>query len=128
MRLEPHHVASVYCRIQRRPGSHAKLLIQQSHMLVPRARNQERARDARSSVPNAEATAVGDLSGIAQRRGVAAQVNRLGGFDAVTHNAGVAYREPRGIETEDGLPHVFAVNTLAHYVLTALIEKPRRLV
>ena len=32
------------------------------------------------------------------------------------------------IETEDGLPHVFAVNTLAPYILTALIEKPKRLV
>ena len=32
------------------------------------------------------------------------------------------------IATEDGLPHVFAVNTLAPYILTALIRKPKRLV
>jgi NAD(P)-dependent dehydrogenase (short-subunit alcohol dehydrogenase family) len=30
--------------------------------------------------------------------------------------------------TGDGLPHVFAINTLAPYVLTAVIEKPGRLV
>ena len=43
-------------------------------------------------------------------------------------HAGVGYREPRRIATEDGLPQVFAVNTLAPYILTALIQKPGRLV
>jgi len=46
----------------------------------------------------------------------------------VIHNAGIGYREPRRIATEDGLPPVFAVNTLAPYILTALIQKPKRLV
>ena len=55
-------------------------------------------------------------------------MNELGSFDAVIHNAGVGYREVRRIETEDGLPHVFAVNTLAPYILTALIHRPKRLV
>jgi NAD(P)-dependent dehydrogenase (short-subunit alcohol dehydrogenase family) len=45
----------------------------------------------------------------------------------VIHNAGVGYRE-RQRRTEDGLPHVFAVNALAPYILTALIERPDRLV
>ena len=40
----------------------------------------------------------------------------------------MGYREPRRIATEDGLPQVFAVNTLAPYILTALIQKPKRLV
>jgi len=45
----------------------------------------------------------------------------------VIHNAAVGYREgPR--RTTDGLPHVFAINTLSAYILTALIEKPTRLV
>lgn len=44
------------------------------------------------------------------------------------HNAGVGYREPKRIEIEDGLPHVFAVNILAPYILTALIQSPKRLV
>jgi NAD(P)-dependent dehydrogenase (short-subunit alcohol dehydrogenase family) len=55
-------------------------------------------------------------------------VNRIGQFDAVIHNVGVGYREPQRIETEDGLPHVFAINVMAPYVLTALIERPRRLI
>jgi len=61
-------------------------------------------------------------------RSVASQVNALGAFDAVIHNAGMGYRERRRVATVDGLPQVFAVNTLAPYVLMALIEKPRRLV
>ena len=44
------------------------------------------------------------------------------------HNAGVGYREPGAIETVDGLSHVFAINVLAPYLLTALIARPRRLV
>ena len=46
----------------------------------------------------------------------------------VIHNAAVGYRESRRLATEDGLPHVFAVNTLAPYILTALITPPKRLV
>jgi len=71
---------------------------------------------------------IGDLTSIAQTREVAEQVNGLGLFDAVIHNAAIGYREPRRIATEDGLPQVFAVNTLAPYILTALIKKPKRLV
>ena len=58
---------------------------------------------------------------------VADQVNKLGRFDAVIHNAGVGYREKRA-EMEPGVPSVFAVNVLAPYILTALIDKPKRLV
>jgi NAD(P)-dependent dehydrogenase (short-subunit alcohol dehydrogenase family) len=81
-----------------------------------------------SAVHGAEAVVIGDLTSIAQTRKVAEQVNALGAFDAVIHNAGIGYREPRRIATEDGLPQVFAVNTLAPYILTALIKRPKRLV
>lgn len=106
----------------------AELLIEQGHRVVLHARNEKRGKEAMAAVPQAETVVLGDLSSIAQTRGVAEQVNKLGGFDAVIHNAGVGYREPRRIETEDGLPHVFAVNTLAPYILTALIQRPKRLV
>jgi NAD(P)-dependent dehydrogenase (short-subunit alcohol dehydrogenase family) len=106
----------------------ARLLIEQGHSVVLHARSEQRGDQALAAVPGAQSVVIGDLASIAQTRHVAEQVNRLGSFDAVIHNAGVGYREPRRIATEDGLPHVFAVNTLAPYILTALIEKPKRLV
>src|SRR6516164_1292810 len=59
---------------------------------------------------------------------VAEQVNKLGRFNAVIHNAGIGYREPRQADAEPGVPSVFAINVLAPYILTALIERPDRLV
>ncbi len=106
----------------------AQLLIEQGHAVVLHARNEQRGHTAMSAVPGAEAVVTGDLASITQTRRLAEQVNALGSFDAVIHNAGVGYREPRRVETEDGLSHVFAVNTLAPYILTALIRRPRRLV
>jgi NAD(P)-dependent dehydrogenase (short-subunit alcohol dehydrogenase family) len=106
----------------------AQLLVEQGHSVVLHARNEQRGQEALSAVPGAEGVVVGDLTSMAQTRRVAEQVNALGAFEAVIHNAGVGYREPRRIETEDGLPHVFAVNTLAPYLLTALIRQPKRLV
>jgi NAD(P)-dependent dehydrogenase (short-subunit alcohol dehydrogenase family) len=106
----------------------AQLLIEQGHGVVLHARNEQRGREAQSAVPRAEAVVIGDLTNLTKTRGVAEQVNALGSFDAVIHNAGIGYREPRRIATEDGLPHVFAVNTLAPYILTALIRKPKRLI
>src|ERR1700735_2802578 len=106
----------------------ARLLIEQGHSVVLHARSEQRGDQALAAVPGAQSVVIGDLASIAQTRHVAEQVNRLGSLDAVIHNAGVGYREPRRIATEDGLPHVFAVNTLAPYILTALIEKPKRLV
>src|SRR5580693_515092 len=106
----------------------AQLLVEQGHEVVLHARNQQRGQEALAAVLGAETVVIGDLSGIAETRSVAEQVNELGLFDAVIHNAAVGYREPRRIATEDGLPQVFAVNTLAPYILTALIRKPKRLV
>jgi NAD(P)-dependent dehydrogenase (short-subunit alcohol dehydrogenase family) len=105
----------------------AQRLVAEGHEVVLHARNEERARDARAAVPQAREVLIGDLSSIAEMRAVAEQANASGHFDAVIHNAGVGYRERR-IETVDGLEHVFAINVLAPYVLTALIERPRRLV
>jgi len=106
----------------------AQLLVEQGHSVVLHARNEQRAEQALAAVPGAETVVIGDLASIAQTRGVADQVNRLGLFDAVIHNAGVGYREPGRIATEDGLPQLFAINTLAPYILTALIQRPKRLV
>lgn len=106
----------------------AQLLVEEGHSVVLHARNEQRAKEAMAAIPRAETAVIGDLSSIAQTRGVADQANKLGPFDCVIHNAGVGYREPRRDNTEDGLPHVFAVNTLAPYILTAVIHRPKRLV
>ena len=66
----------------------AQLLIEQGHRVVLHARNERRGEEALAAVPGAEAVVIGDLSSIAQTRSVAEQVNRLGSFDGVIHNAG----------------------------------------
>jgi NAD(P)-dependent dehydrogenase (short-subunit alcohol dehydrogenase family) len=106
----------------------AELLVKDGHQVTVHARNQARAAQVRTRLPGADAVVIGDLSAIEDVRGVAEQVNALGRYDAVIHNAGVGYREPRRIQTADGLSHVFAINVLAPYLLTALITRPQRLV
>ena len=105
----------------------ARLLVEQGHRVTLHARNDTRAADARRSLRQAEDVVVGDFASIAETRRVAEQVNALGRYDAVIHNAGVGYREAR-IETIDGLEHLFAINVLAPYLLTALITRPNRLI
>jgi len=106
----------------------AQLLIEQGHRVLLHGRNRARAEAAMAAAPGAEGVVVGDLSHMREMRAVADQVNRRGRCDAVIHNAGVGYREARRVETEDGLPLVFAVNVLAPYLLTLRIERPDRLV
>ena len=105
----------------------AEILVGQGHAVTLHARNDHRAEDARRTLPSADAVVTGDLATIAGMRRVAEGANALDRFDAVIHNAGVGYREPR-VETDDGLEHVFAINVLAPYLLTALIKPPHRLV
>ena len=104
-----------------------ELLTEQGHRVVLHARNAARSKDARLALPRAEAVVEGDLETIAGSTAVADRVNALGHFDAVIHNAAVGYRENH-VLTKDGLPHVFAINTLSAYILTALIHSPKRLV
>jgi NAD(P)-dependent dehydrogenase (short-subunit alcohol dehydrogenase family) len=106
----------------------ARLVVAAGHQVVLHARNEKRAADARAAVSGSEAVVIGDLSSIEATRDVAKQVNNLGAFDAVIYNAAVGYQERRAELTVDGLPHVFAINSLAPYILTALIDKPQRLV
>src|ERR1700733_2186094 len=106
----------------------ARLMIESGHRVVLHARSPERAAEALAALPGAETAVVGDLSSIEATCGVAEQVNRIGAFDAVIHNAGIGYRERRRGDTVDGLPFVFAINTLAPYILTMRIGRPKRLV
>ena len=106
----------------------AHLLLEQGHRVLLHARHKKRGEEALSAAPGAEGVVVGDLRSITQTRSVAEQVNQLGAFDAVIHNAGIGYRNSQRSATEDGVPEMFAVNTLAPYILTALINRPKRLI
>jgi NAD(P)-dependent dehydrogenase (short-subunit alcohol dehydrogenase family) len=106
----------------------ARLLLDGGHRVTMHARNDTRADQVRAAEPRAEAVLTGDLASIADVRSLAARANDAGRFDAVIHNAGIGYREPQRLATMDGLEHVFAVNVLAPYLLTALMTRPDRLV
>ena len=105
-----------------------RLLAEQGHAVVLHARSEARAEETREALPEAEAVLVGDLSTVAAMRDVADQANGLGRFDAVIHNVGLGDRERHRVETADGLSQMWAVNVLAPYVLTALMERPDRLI
>ncbi|KAF1023305.1 MAG: Glucose 1-dehydrogenase [Pseudomonas sp.] len=106
----------------------AQQLVNEGHRVVLHARNEARAAYAIAQVPGAEAVLHADLSSIEATCALAANINALGEFDAIIHNAGVGFEEPVRVATVDGLPHVFAVNALAPYLLTALVKRPSRLV
>jgi NAD(P)-dependent dehydrogenase (short-subunit alcohol dehydrogenase family) len=102
-------------------------LIDQGHEVALHARNGSRGDDALAALPKAAEVLIGDLASIEQTRDLARQANESGRFEVVVHNAAVGYQERR-TETVDGLEHVFAINSLAPYLLTALIDRPERLV
>jgi NAD(P)-dependent dehydrogenase (short-subunit alcohol dehydrogenase family) len=102
-------------------------LLDDGHEVVLHARDDERAVDVRRAEPRARTVLVGELSVIAEVRDLAGQANRTGRFDAVVHNAAIAY-ERRRTETPDGLERTFAVNVLAPYLLTATMTRPPRLI
>ena len=60
-------------------------------------------------------------------RALAEQVNGLGRMDAIIHNAGV-YADLQRFPTPEGHPRTLAVSALAPYLLTALVERPDRLI
>ena len=105
----------------------AVALMGDGHEVVLHARTRERASALSALVPDAAGVVIGDLSSAAQTRDLADQVNDIGRMDAVIHNAGV-YLEPSRSATAEGHAKTLAVNTLAPYLLTALIERPGRLI
>jgi NAD(P)-dependent dehydrogenase (short-subunit alcohol dehydrogenase family) len=87
------------------------------HHVVVHARSDERLEAVRDLRDAGAAAVVGDLSVVDETRRVADQVNRLGRMDAVIHNAGVLHGRA-----------VLPVNVVAPYLLTALIDRPERLI
>lgn len=95
----------------------AQTLLDDEHEVVVHARNRDRLTAVRDLMDRGAAVVVGDLSDAEQTRGIAGEMNRLGRMDAVIHNAGV-YTGPQ----------VMPVNIVAPYLLTALIDRPERLI
>lgn len=101
----------------------AKILADQGHSVVLHARNADRAASTRQAVPKAETVLIGDLRSISETKKLAEEAR--GPFDAIIHNAGIGYGSTSSREiTADKISAVFAVNTLAPYILTCLMEKP----
>ena len=97
----------------------AKELIQEGHSVVLHARNEARAKDAIAQNPSAETVLIGNLSNESEVRLLAHETNKLGTFDAVIHNAGV-YQANSDL--------IVKVNLLAPYILTCLMNPPKRLI
>ena len=97
----------------------AKELVSQGHGVVLHARDEERGREAMDGVPGAEGVVAADLGSIEETKRLAAEVNDLGAFDAVIHNAAV-YSAPGEV--------MLSVNTFAPYILTCLMRRPERLI
>lgn len=92
-------------------------LIEDGHEVIVHARNTERLAAVGDLVDAGATAVIGDLADLEQTRDVAAQVNRLAPMNAVIHNAGVTSG-----------PQVLPVNVVAPYLLTALIDRPQRLI
>jgi len=95
----------------------AETILTEGHRVVVHVRGPQRLRAVDDLLARGAEVVVGDLADAEETRKVAAQVNALGPMEAVIHNAGVY----------DG-DKILEVNVLAPYLLTALIQRPRRLI
>jgi NAD(P)-dependent dehydrogenase (short-subunit alcohol dehydrogenase family) len=95
----------------------AQTLLTDGHDIVVHARNADRLKAMSDLQDRGAAAVVGDLSDPDETRRLADDVNGLGRMDAVIHNAGI-YRSPE----------VLPVNVVAPYLLTALLDRPERLI
>jgi NAD(P)-dependent dehydrogenase (short-subunit alcohol dehydrogenase family) len=105
----------------------ATVLMGEGHDVVLHARTLQRAAALSDLAPDAAGVVIGDLASAAETRALAHQVNDIGRMDTVIHNAGV-FLEPSRAGTAEGHAKTLAVNTLAPYLLTALIDRPDRLI
>ncbi|UWU70471.1 SDR family NAD(P)-dependent oxidoreductase [Bradyrhizobium sp. NC92] len=105
----------------------AQSLLDRGHHVVLHARSADRAAALGGLASRARGLVIGDLRSAEETRSIADQVNAIGRTDAVIHNAGVYTRPSRGA-TPEGHAETLAINTLAPFMLTALIARPARLV
>jgi NAD(P)-dependent dehydrogenase (short-subunit alcohol dehydrogenase family) len=106
----------------------AATLLRMGHRVVLHARNVGRAAEAAAAFAGTADVVVGDLASLAETKALAGAARQKGPYDVVIHNAGVGGGVRRRELTVDGLERIFQVNALAPYVLTALMDRPSRLV
>ena len=107
--------------------SAAKLLSEQGHTVVLHARNADRASTTQKAIPSAKVL-IGDLRSISETKKLGQEANALGPYDSIIHNAGIGFGATSSREiTSEGISAVFAVNTLAPYILTCIMNRPKRL-
>ncbi|WP_233236977.1 SDR family NAD(P)-dependent oxidoreductase [Bordetella sp. LUAb4] len=95
----------------------AETLLAQGHDVVVHVRSRARLPAVQQLVDQGAIATIGDLGDLPQIRDLASQVNAIGHMDAVIHNAGVISGE-----------QLLVVNVVAPYLLTALIQRPERLI
>lgn len=105
----------------------ARTLMDEGHEVVLHARSPARAAVLANIAARSGGILVGDLASAVETRAIAEQARRIGRMDAIIHNAGIYLESGRG-STPEGHAKTLAVNTLAPYILTALIERPQRLI
>lgn len=94
-------------------------LVKDGHDVVLHARSTARGEQALKSVPGAKNVLIADIADLEETKALAGKANALGSFDVVIHNAGVYRAGPK---------QLMNVNTLAPYILTSLMHKPKRLI
>ncbi|KAF2430235.1 NAD(P)-binding protein [Tothia fuscella] len=106
----------------------AQALVKKGHKVTLHARNAQRAKDAKSACPGAETVLIGDLSSMSETKKLADEINSLGTFDTIIHNAGLYRGEVKRTADKPSLPSLIAVNTIAPYILSCMVHRPKRLV
>lgn len=95
----------------------AKTLLGEGHNVVVHARSKERLKALQDLVELGAIATVADLGNTAETKALADKVNEIGAMDAVIHNAGLYSSGP-----------IMRVNVVAPYLLTALMNRPKRLI
>jgi len=95
----------------------ARTLLAEGHEVVVHVRSRARLPAVEEMLEQGAIATIGDLSDVAQIRDLASQVNAIGRMDAVIHNAGIISGS-----------QLLVVNVVAPYLLTALIQRPERLI
>jgi len=106
----------------RSEGAHCE-----GHEVALHARSRERASAVDDLASRSAGVVVGDLSSAVETRRVADQVNAIGPMDAVIHTRGISSTTGRSATQKAMRPSSRSTPSRPN-ILTALIERPRRLV